>query len=176
MPIAVPDVHTLQDGGQPAEAIAERLVSWLGGASLHTGSRVGGVQERRLGLLVIACGCAPFAAGALTAAPGDGAGAALPCPFRAATGLPCPLCGASRAFALAARGDAGLWTFNAAWVVIAALAVLVGALATVGAVPLGRARDALAARLSSPARVTASIALALAVPWVYALTQRAAIS
>ena len=27
------DVHTLQDGGQPPEATAERLVDWLGGAS-----------------------------------------------------------------------------------------------------------------------------------------------
>jgi phosphatidylserine/phosphatidylglycerophosphate/cardiolipin synthase-like enzyme len=33
MPLAVPDVHTLEDGGQPAEAIAERLISWLGEAS-----------------------------------------------------------------------------------------------------------------------------------------------
>jgi phosphatidylserine/phosphatidylglycerophosphate/cardiolipin synthase-like enzyme len=29
----VVDVHTLEDGGQPAEAIAERLIAWLGEAS-----------------------------------------------------------------------------------------------------------------------------------------------
>ena len=54
------------------------------------------VSERRLGALLVAGGCLPFAAGALM----DGDGPGLPCPFRGATGVPCPLRGASRAFAL----------------------------------------------------------------------------
>jgi hypothetical protein len=122
-------------------------------------------SERRLAALLIAGGCLPFAAGAVL----DG-GPGLPCPFRAATGLPCPLCGASRAFALAARGDAGFTRYNAAWVVLAALAVLAGLLALAGA-PLGRA----VAALSSPPRVVAALALMAVVPWIYALSQRQAI-
>ena len=137
-------------------------------------------RERRLGLLLLAGGCLPFAAGALMAPPGEPGPGGLPCPFRTVTGLPCPLCGASRAFALAARGDSRVWDFNAAWVVIAAAAVLAGIAALAasarGAAPLSGARDALAARLIGPARVTAFIALTLALPWAYALAQRGAIT
>ncbi|HVD25214.1 MAG TPA: DUF2752 domain-containing protein, partial [Gaiellaceae bacterium] len=61
-----------------------------------------GSEHRRLGALLVAGGCLPFAAGALMEP--DGGGLLPPCPFRAATGLPCPFCGATRAFALAARG------------------------------------------------------------------------
>jgi hypothetical protein len=133
-------------------------------------------RERRLGTSLLAAGCLPFAAGALIS--GTGAGG-LPCPFCAATGLPCPLCGATRAFALAADGDGGLWRYNAAWVVFAALAVLAGAIAVAaaatGRAPLSTARTRATAWLCSPARVTAAIALALAIPWLYALAQRATI-
>src|SRR4051794_2187859 len=118
-------------------------------------------RERRLGLLLVAGGCLPFAAGALLAAPGQDGPGGLPCPFRAATGMPCPLCGATRAFALAARGDSRVWHFNAAWVVLAVAAALAGVVALAaslrGAAPVTRARDALAARLTTPVRVTAFI-------------------
>ena len=41
----------------------------------------------------------------------------LPCLFRAATGLDCPLCGATRATLRLLRGDvAGALDFNALWV------------------------------------------------------------
>jgi Protein of unknown function (DUF2752) len=134
-------------------------------------------SERRLGLLLVAGGCLPFAAGALVGEDGTGLPA---CPLRALTGLPCPLCGATRAFALAARGDARVWQFNAAWVLLAAAAVLAGALALLasarGAAPLTAARDALATRLITPARVTAFIALVFALPWAYALVQRGPIA
>jgi hypothetical protein len=134
-------------------------------------------RERRIGLLLLAGGCLPFAAGALVGEHGTG----LPeCPLRAATGLPCPLCGATRAFAMAARGDGRLWQFNAVWVVVAAAAVLAGALALAasvrGAAPLTRTADALAARLATPGRIAAVTLLALAVPWAYALAQRATIA
>jgi hypothetical protein len=95
------------------------------------------------------------------------------------TGLPCPLCGATRAFALAARGDGRVWQFNAAWVVLAAAAILAGAAALAaslrGAAPFSAGRDALAARLTTHTRVVALIVLALAIPWAYALAQRGAI-
>ena len=125
-------------------------------------------RDRRLGLLLLGAGWLPFAVGALV----DERGLGPPlCPFRAVTGLPCPLCGATRAFAFAARGDGRLWQYNAPWVIFAVAVVLAGALT----LARGRA-PAIAARLTTPARVTASIALVLAVPWVYALTQRATIT
>ena len=130
--------------------------------------------ELRLGLILMAGGCLPFAAGALL----DEHGTGLPaCPFRTATGLPCPLCGATRAFALAARADGRVWQFNAAWVILAAAAVLAGAVA-LAAASRGRAplSDAFAKRLTTPARVRAFILLTLAVPWAYALVQRGPIT
>jgi hypothetical protein len=129
-------------------------------------------RERRVGLLLLGCGCLPFAAGALAGEHGSG----LPeCPLRAATGLPCPLCGATRAFALAARGDDAFWRFNAVWVLLAAAAILVGAFTLIAPAPLARARAALAVRLVTPGRIAAFTLLALAVPWAYALAQRGAI-
>jgi hypothetical protein len=48
----------------------------------------------------------------------------LICPFREVTGMPCPLCGATRSFALVAQGD-GRWVqYGAVWVVVAAVAMV----------------------------------------------------
>ena len=123
-----------------------------------------GSEDRRLGALLLGVGCLPFVAGALAGPDGD-AGLLPPCPFREATGLPCPLCGATRAFALAVRGD-GDWTaYNAPWVVLAALAVLAGALllARGGRVRIPR----------GPLAAAAVLFVALA--WAYALAQRGTI-
>jgi hypothetical protein len=113
----------------------------------------------RPGLGLAAVGCAPFAAGAIVPADGD---TGLLCPFRELTGLPCPLCGATRAFALAARGDARFIDYNAVWVAVAALLIVAGAVALVR----GRAP-----RVATPGLV---VALAV-VAWTYALAQRGAI-
>jgi len=121
-----------------------------------------GSDERRLGALLIAGGCLPFAVGALAGRDGD-TGLLPPCPFREVTGLPCPLCGATRAFALAVRGDGGWTAYNAPWVVVAALLVVVGALALAG-VRLPRARAPVAAAV-----------LVIAIAWAYALAQRGVI-
>jgi hypothetical protein len=137
--------------------------------------RTAPASERHLGALLVVGGCLPFAAGAIA---GEGSG--LPCPFRAATRLPCPLCGSSRAFALATGGDADLFRFNAAWVALAALAVLAGlaglAASLAGRAPLTRARAWLTRVVTGPARVVAMIALVAALPWAYALAQRETIA
>ena len=75
-----------------------------------------------------AIAAAPLATGALlpVGAVLDGP---VVCPFRAATGLPCPLCGATRAFVLAGHGDGRWLDYGAVWVLAAAVLLLVVALA-----------------------------------------------
>jgi len=124
-------------------------------------------SDRRLGALLLGAGCLPFAAGALAGPDGD-AGLLPSCPFRDATGLPCPLCGATRAFALAVRGDGGWAGYNAVWVLVAVLAAVAGALALAGALPLARLRPGGRA-------LTASALVVVAVAWAYALAQRGTI-
>ena len=119
-------------------------------------------SDRRTGALLLGLGCLPFAVGALAGRDGD-TGLLPECPFRAATGLPCPLCGATRAFALAVRGDSGFASYNAVWVVVAALLIVAGALMLAG-VRLPRLRAPVAATV-----------LVLAVAWAYALAQRGVI-
>ena len=116
----------------------------------------------RDGAGLLAFGCAPFVAGAIVPADGD---TGLICPFRELTGLPCPLCGATRAFALAARGNAGFLDYNAVWVVVAALLIVAGA-----AVRRPRPRAA----PDVPVGALLAVALAL-VAWTYAFAQRATI-
>ena len=117
----------------------------------------------RPGAGLLAFGCAPFAAGAIVPADGD---TGLFCPFRELTGLPCPLCGATRAFALAARADAGFLDYNAVWVLVAALLVLAGLVVVVrGRAPRLRA---------GPTAVLAVAVAALA--WSYAVAERATIA
>jgi hypothetical protein len=119
-------------------------------------------SEVRRGARLLAFGCAPFVAGAIVPADGD---TGLFCPFRELTGLPCPLCGATRAFALAARGDARFLDYNAVWVVVAALLIVAGAVALVrGRAPRLR---------TGPAAVLALAVAALA--WAYAFAERATI-
>jgi hypothetical protein len=111
------------------------------------------------GVRLLGFGCAPFVAGALVPADGD---SGLFCPFRELTGLPCPLCGATRAFALAARGDARFLDFNAVWVLFAVLLVLAGAVVLV----TGRRPRVSGAGVAVVVAATA---------WAYALVHRAAI-
>jgi uncharacterized protein DUF2752 len=116
----------------------------------------------RPGAALLAFGCAPFVAGAIVPADGD---TGLFCPFRELTGLPCPLCGATRAFALAARGDARFLDYNAVWVAVAALLIVAGA------VVLVRGR---APRLRTGPTAVLAVAVA-ALAWAYALAERATI-
>jgi hypothetical protein len=126
------------------------------------------MRVNRDGAALLAAGCLPFVAGALI--PADGDTPLPPCPFRTLTGLPCPLCGGTRAFALAARGDAGFTTFNAFWVLVAALLIVAGAAALI------TRRSPVDALTRTPLRVTLTLAVLGASGWAYALAERATIA
>ena len=119
-------------------------------------------SDRRLGLTLLGAGCLPFAVGA---AAGEDGELLPPCPFLSVTGLPCPLCGATRAFALAVRGDGGWTAYNAPWVVLAVATALAGVAVLAGWRPR-----------PGPRALWAAAALFVAVAWAYALAQRGTIA
>jgi len=84
------------------------------------------MSDRTSGLLLIATGCIPFAAGAAYSATSAGDHLPAICPFQMATGIPCPLCGGTRAFAYASAGDPKFLSFNAFWVFAAIALVVTG--------------------------------------------------
>ena len=90
------------------------------------------------------------------------------CPFRAMTGLPCPLCGSTRAVVLAAQGDTAFLDFNAVTVAVLAAVALYGAAALVVAARGGRLR-----RPDLGRRATVALAVALvATAWAWTLAHR----
>jgi hypothetical protein len=124
---------------------------------------------------VLAAGVAPLAAGRLVPLDGTAVdGPALVCPFRAATGLPCPLCGGTRAMALAAHGDGRFLSYGAVWVAAAVVAVAVGLAGLVRAA-LRRGRADRSGR-SSPRRVALGAAAVVALAWAWALAHQDAIT
>jgi hypothetical protein len=123
----------------------------------------------RDGLSLIAGGCLPFAAGAVVS-PTEGVGFMPPCPFRTITGLPCPLCGATRAFTHLMHGTGDFTSYNAFWVVVAAAAIVAGIV-----VLLAR-RPFIDALIAAPRRGAVLLALLGGAGWAYALAERATIA
>lgn len=100
------------------------------------------VHARRLsrtssvGLLAV--GALPFVLGAALHVEGSRLdGMSLPCPFRELTGLPCPLCGSTRAVVLASHLDGGFASYNLVMVVVLLALALLG-LAGLAASQAGR--------------------------------------
>lgn len=113
----------------------------------------------------LAC-AAPFAAGALLSPHAVESGPIL-CPFRALTGLPCPLCGSVRAFTLLMHGDGGWLQQNAVVVALVACAGLWFALRAAG---VRMPRGPSSARLQ-----LAAVLLVTAVAWGWTLSHAATI-
>ena len=108
-------------------------------------------------------GIAPFAAGAAL----GGVDGPRVCPFSLVTGAPCPLCGSTRSFALAAQADPDFLQFNAVWVFVAAAVALAGMALLALAAGGRRGVPRVPARIVMPAAV-----LVLAGAWTWALVQR----
>jgi hypothetical protein len=103
------------------------------------------------------------------------------CPFLHATGVPCPACGATRAFVLMAHGDGGgAMRFNWTWIVIWAVAVAALAVAawrSLGGRPAFPEPLRQAGRWlqSHPVAVVALPFVLMAGPWAVAMANIAAI-
>lgn len=129
--------------------------------------------ERRAAAILLAVAAVPLVGGCLLAQGPSGSGPPLPCPFRLATGWPCPFCGATRAFTALGRGDvSGVLHHNAVWVgvaLVAAVVALVGLIAP-------RAGRSLRALPSRGGRWRLLLPLLLvALGWAWAIVQRATI-
>jgi hypothetical protein len=127
--------------------------------------------DRRLGAGLVAAGGVPLALGAVIppSAVLDGPDV---CPFRAVTGIPCPLCGATRAFVLAGHGDGAFASYGAFWLVVAAVCVVLGLAVLARTVDAEDVRAAVRGRR----RVVPLLTALLAAGWAYALAHRETIA
>jgi hypothetical protein len=104
---------------------------------------------------MVSLGTVPLAAGAIIPVDAVMDGRVL-CPFRTVTGLPCPLCGATRAFVLFGHGDGRFVDYGAVWVLAAFALIVVG--------------------IAGWRRPRGSTAGAFGLAWVWALAHTAAIT
>lgn len=119
-------------------------------------------RRLRFGELLAVAGVAPFLAGRLL--PSGGGRRLVPCAVKLVFGLPCPTCGATRAFALAARGDLRYRSYNSVWVDAALACVAVGVLGLAGGGP-----ERLRGPVPSGTALLALAAPVFAAGWVRAL-------
>ena len=98
----------------------------LRNSPLERHSATAGLGDTRTGLLLIFAGLLPFTVGVAYSA-FDGAGLfTTACPFLSVTGIPCPFCGSTRAFAFVTSGDLAFLDYNAFWVFAAAGLIALG--------------------------------------------------
>jgi hypothetical protein len=130
--------------------------------------------QTRTALTAAALCAAPFCVGAALFSPAAGGGvhgpSLWPCPFRALTGAPCPMCGATRSVVLAAHGDPRFLHYNPWWVFVLVAGVVCGLAA---AVATARGRPLPALRGRAP---TAALVAALALGWAVALVNATAVT
>ena len=125
---------------------------------------------RRRGLELAALCAAPFVIGLALSPPGaggDGGVQLWPCPFRAITGVPCPLCGATRSVVLAVHGDGRYLDYNPWWVLVLIAGVVIGLAAAMRSKPPPRVPDRM---------LTAGLVAMLAVGWAVSLAHATAIT
>jgi hypothetical protein len=122
---------------------------------------VAAASTTRIGMSLVAAGALPFA---LAPAVHAADGLELACPFLLVTGAPCPLCGGTRAVALAASLDPDFLAYGAVWVVVLLALVVAGVLVLLGRRP---------ALVRYPVTATA---VAFAAGWAWALANRATIT
>lgn len=128
-------------------------------------------------MAVAALAAVPLAVGALLPLSLTDPGGAILCPFRALTGLPCPLCGATRAFVAFGHGDGSWIQFNGYWVLLSLVVIAVALAIFVVRSVTGTRQPGWAVR-NGPVRPAVMLGLltAIALPgWIWALLNRTTI-
>jgi Na+-translocating ferredoxin:NAD+ oxidoreductase RnfA subunit len=101
----------------------------------------------------------------------------LPCPFLEITGVPCPLCGGTRAFIHASQLQSSFLDYNAVWVFVAIIGVVTGvsalALRKLSPQRYAAARGWLR-RTSNLTRVMA-VTIVFAIAWAWAIAHSSTI-
>lgn len=122
---------------------------------------------------------APLVAGALLPADSEGRGPTL-CLLRHAVGIPCPFCGATRAFIEFGHGSsAWITSYNGFWVLVSLAALVLVAIAMLASWRSSSASKVLGERLDrllAAPKIVPVLMLALVLPgWIWALTNRSTI-
>jgi hypothetical protein len=123
------------------------------------------MKPERSAIPLLIVGALPFAVGALLPRPDSGGVGLVVCPFRALTGLPCPLCGSTRAVTLLAHGDLAFTRFNLVVPLLLIGLLLAGAWLAAGRA-LPRAR---------PKAIALALAGCVVASWAWTLAHRDAI-
>lgn len=129
--------------------------------------------------LIGAVAAAPLVAGALLPASSSGEGPAL-CLMRHAVGVPCPFCGATRAFIEFGHGS-GEWisSYNGFWVLVSIAALALACFALLASWRSSRVARVVAERLErlsqAPLAIPALMLLLIVPGWIWALTNRTTI-